>query len=235
MTSQKYIGNELELFQFATNWKSYFRSQIRAYIRGDVLEVGAGLGGTTRLLANADCRSWTCLEPDAALLSQIESIESELPLRPRCVLGTIDQLPADARFDCILYIDVMEHIGDDAAEFARAAGRLKPGGVLVILSPAHQFLYTNFDRVIGHHRRYTKPSLLRAAGNLLTLERLFYLDSFGIAASLSNTFLKQSMPRLWQIKVWDRCLVPCSRVFDPLLGRTVGKTIIGVWRRDGSA
>ena len=38
-----YIGNELELFKNATNWKKYFCSKIAEFIHGDVLEVGAGI------------------------------------------------------------------------------------------------------------------------------------------------------------------------------------------------
>ena len=48
-------------------------------------------------------------------------------------------LPAEAKFDAILYIDVLEHIEDDRAEMARAAARLKPGGALIVLAPAHPF------------------------------------------------------------------------------------------------
>jgi len=43
--------------------------------------------------------------------------------------------------------------------------------------------------------------------------------------------LQQSMPTPHQIRLWDRFLVPPSRVVDPLLGYRVGKTILGVWRR----
>ena len=39
-----YPGDELVLFQHATNWKKYFSRQIKPYIKGDVLEVGAGIG-----------------------------------------------------------------------------------------------------------------------------------------------------------------------------------------------
>ena len=46
-TGYEYQGDELALFQHATNWKGYFKQQIAPYFTGDVLEVGAGLGGTT--------------------------------------------------------------------------------------------------------------------------------------------------------------------------------------------
>ncbi len=48
----EYQGKELELFERAENWKRYFASFMSPYIRGDVLEVGAGIGGTTKVLCN---------------------------------------------------------------------------------------------------------------------------------------------------------------------------------------
>ncbi len=152
----RYAGSELELFEKARNWKAYWRAQIRGFIRGDVLEVGAGIGANTLTLAGLKYERWTCLEPDAALAARIA-----LPPggRHEPAVGTIDTLPAEAQFDAVLYIDVLEHIEDDRAELARAAARLKPGGALIVLAPAHPFLFTPFDAAIGHFRRYTHASL----------------------------------------------------------------------------
>src|SRR5262249_46525548 len=38
-----YIGDELDLFALAHRWKAYWISHIGRWVRGDVLEVGAGL------------------------------------------------------------------------------------------------------------------------------------------------------------------------------------------------
>ena len=67
-----YVGSELDLFSEAKNWKSYFRDQLSPYLGEDVLEVGAGLGGTTRVLCRGDERHWVCLEPDASLAARLE-------------------------------------------------------------------------------------------------------------------------------------------------------------------
>src|SRR5580704_2686712 len=130
----KYAGSELELFEKARNWKAYWRAQISGFVRGDVLEVGAGIGANTRTLAGLKYERWTCLEPDAALAARIE-----LPPggRHETAVGTLADLTAEAQFDAILYIDVLEHIEDDGGEMARAAARLKAGGALIVLAPAH--------------------------------------------------------------------------------------------------
>src|SRR3954454_13356083 len=155
MPDYQYVGAELDLFAAATNWKSYFRSRIDPYLGPEVLEVGAGFGGTTRLLCRGERARWVCLEPDAGLADRLsESVRSgSLPACCEPVVGTLESLPEGARFDTLLYIDVLEHIEDDRAELVAAAGRLKPGGHLVVLSPAHPWLFTPFDHALGHFRR----------------------------------------------------------------------------------
>lgn len=226
----KYAGSELKLFEKARNWKAYWRAEIREFVRGDVLEVGAGIGANTLTLAELDFRHWTCLEPDAALAAQVKLPPGE---RHEAATGTIDDLPDPAKFDTILYIDVLEHIEDDRGEMSRAAARLNPGGCVIVLSPAHPFLFTPFDTAIGHFRRYTRTSLREAAPATLHLEKLVYLDAAGMLASAANRMLLHSaMPTEKQILTWDRLLVPVSRIIDPLLAGRVGKSVLGIWRRE---
>ena len=217
------MGSELALFEKARNWKAYWRSVIAPFVRGAVLEAGAGIGANTRLLRELQHSRWTVLEPDAGLSAQIEGADEVLT-------GTLDDLPNEHRFDTILYIDVLEHIEDDRAELRHAAAHLNDGGHVIVLSPAHSFLFTPFDSAIGHFRRYTRESLRQAAPPELTLRKLIYLDSAGMLASLGNRLLlRRSMPTESQILAWDRLLVPLSRVLDPIFAGRVGKSVLGVW------
>lgn len=229
-----YSGEELDLFAAATHWKSYWRSHIAQFVRGNVLEVGAGVGTNTRLLHDEKVRRWVCLEPDPKLAERLREAIVSLPAGARCevVVGTLARLSQTDRFDSILFLDVLEHIEDDKAELARAADHLEPAGTLVVLTPAHPWLFSRFDEAIGHYRRYTKATLEKVAPKGLKLELLFYLDSVGLLASLANRFLLNSgKPTSGQITLWDRVLVPCSRWLDPLLRYSAGKSILGVWRK----
>lgn len=230
MTPYQYAGSELEIFEHAHNWKAYLRRSMQPYLSGSVLEVGAGLGANTRQFAALPFDRWTCLEPDQALLEQIEPGAPPLH-RHELITGDIRALDPARRFDAILYIDVLEHIEDDAGELRRVARHLSSGGALIVLSPAHPWLFTPFDTAIGHYRRYTKKSLLAAAPPHLRREKLIYLDAVGMLASIGNRLLlNRSMPTAAQIKTWDGVLVPCSRLLDPLLCGTVGKSVLGIWR-----
>jgi SAM-dependent methyltransferase len=236
MTEHKYVGSELTLFAEATRWKQYLRSQMAPYLGADVVEVGAGLGGTTRLLCTGRERRWVGLEPDRTLAEQLERAAREGTL-PACVeifVGTLGDLPAEALFDTLLYVDVLEHIEDDEGEMVRAATRLRPGGHVVVLSPAHQWLYSPFDAAIGHHRRYTRKSLAALTPESLEPVRLAYLDAVGLLASLGNRlFLRRSMPTPGHIAFWDRAMIPLSRRLDPLLAYSLGKAVLAVWRKKG--
>jgi SAM-dependent methyltransferase len=223
-----YLGSELELFARAYNWKEYVRSQIGHYLSG-VLEVGAGIGSNALLFVGGAHEEWLCLEPDPRLAVHI----SNSPTLTGCklVVGTVADLPVSETFDSILYMDPLEHIEDDRAELRESARRLKPGGRLVVLAPAHQWLYTPFDRSIGHYRRYNAALLRRISPPGVTLERLRYLDAAGILASLGNRILLSSpSPALRQVDAWDRFLVPRSRRLDPILRHRIGKSVFAVWR-----
>lgn len=228
-----YIGQELDLFAKATRWKSYLARQVEPFLGDRVLEVGAGIGGMTKFLNHGSPSCWMCLEPDSGLLARvIEQVESgDLPGNIQTCTH-MDQVETDA-WDTALYMDVLEHIEDDAGELQRVVQRLKSGGHLVVLSPAHPFLFTPFDESIGHYRRYTRTSLRSVTPAGATLVRLRYLDSVGFFASLANRLLlRQSMPTERQVLVWDRWMVPCSTWVDPLIAYGFGKSVLGIWRKD---
>ncbi len=237
----QYHGSELDVFRFATNWKRYYQRQIAPKIQGDVLEVGAGIGATTRTLCTGSERQWVCLEPDPGLAARIAEEHRRIPypIAPEVIVGTLETLEPSRTFDTLLYIDVLEHIEDDADEFRRAAERLKPGGSLIILCPAHGWLFSEFDHAIGHYRRYDKVMMTQLPKRGLQLNQLFYLDCFGVILSLLNRLIRRkgAPSSALPILFWDRLVIPCSRVFDAIIGYRFGKTIVGIWSKptDGSS
>ena len=197
MSNLSYQGSELELFEKAKNWKAYYHKLIKEYLGPEVLEVGAGLGSITRALCSPKQTRWLCLEPDQVLGKRLQSVISnhELPATCQVRIGLVADLKPEETFDTIIYIDVLEHIDNDREELKSSCAHLKPGGFLVALSPAHQWLYTSFDEAIGHHRRYNKKTLMAVVPDGLELMDMKYLDCVGATASLGNRFvLKRSSP-----------------------------------------
>lgn len=235
----KYGGAELELFSNAQNWKNYFISEIIPYIQGDVLEVGAGIGSNTDVFLKTPpmrekVKSWTCLEPDKTMADHIDNLirDGKLPKKTQVINGTISDTEGK-EYDSIIYIDVLEHIKEDAKEISSAAKRLKKNGHLVVLSPAHQWLFSPFDKAVGHHRRYSKKTLSSLKNADLNLVSTRYIDSAGMLLSFGNRLMLQSsMPTLRQIKFWDRYVIPTSKILDKIFLHSIGKSILGVWQKN---
>ena len=119
-----------------------------------------------------------------------------------------------------------------ARELQRAAGLLNDQGRVIVLAPAHSFLFSPFDHQIGHYRRYDRRGLRAACPAELTIERMAYLDSVGMLASLANRLLlSQATPTLGQIQFWDSVLVRMSRFVDPFVFHRIGKSILAVMRK----
>lgn len=230
--SFEYIGNELELFAAAKNWKGYIANLIKQYIKGDVLEAGAGIGSNTMVFFTPEVTSWLLLEPDKKFCTVLETLLAENHLPAKCFVFNGYSNELSNKFDTIIYIDVIEHIEDDKKEIDTATSLLKKGGKLIVLSPAHNFLMSPFDKAIGHFRRYSKKTIINTANENLAAVKIIYADSMGLVASLANKyFLKQQYPTKKQIHFWDTFIVPVSKIIDRILFYKAGKTIIAVWTK----
>jgi SAM-dependent methyltransferase len=74
--------------------------------------------------------------------------------------GVVDHLPlADASTAVVCLLDVIEHLVDPVAALREARRVLGPNGVVVVNVPAHRWLWSASDVVLGHHRRYTGAML----------------------------------------------------------------------------
>ncbi len=225
----QYSGGELPLMAQAVRWKSYVADLIRPYLGASVLEVGAGIGNNIPSLFAPPVSHWTALEPDATQAARITDPTV------RVVVGTLTAIEATERFDAIVYLDVLEHIEDDAQELRHAAARLAADGRLIVLSPAHPFLFSPMDAAVGHHRRYTAAGLRALTPEGCRLERLIMVDSVGFFASLANRLLlRTEQISAGQVRLWDGVMVPVSRVLDRVLFHGFGKSVLAVWSRSGA-
>lgn len=225
-----YIGSELDLFSHAKIWKYYWAQKIKPLIQGPVLEVGAGIGSNTSVLRKKD-EVWHQLEPDEKFYKQLKK-QNKILKNCEAFNGFLGNHPKKD-YQTIIYIDVLEHIMKDQDELKLAANKLNKQGILIVLSPAHQFLMSKFDRNIGHFRRYNKKMLRTICPEGMIIQNQFYLDSVGLLASAAAKFLVPSgNPTLNQILLWDRFMVQISRLLDPLLLFSLGKTVITVYKKN---
>ena len=78
-------------------------------------------------------------------------------------------------YDAVLALDVIEHIDDDHDAITKLGQIVRPGGWVIVSVPARPDLWTEFDEIQGHRRRYL-PETLKAAfeGGPLELDRFFW-------------------------------------------------------------
>lgn len=226
-----YTSDDLNLFKYAINWKTYFSNKIGGYISGDVLEVGPGIGSNTSFLFKKahKVNSWTLVEPEINFIRSLEETSNLLNCETNVINSTIDEI--NKAFDTIIYIDVLEHISDTIKEINNIKSKLKPNGHLIVLVPAYNFLFSEFDKAVGHQKRYNKGLLKSETIGLEQID-LYYLDSIGLFASIANKyFLKKAFPSKANILFWDRILIKFSIFFDKLFYFSFGKSLIGVFKQ----
>jgi hypothetical protein len=220
----KYVGEELEIFKNALNWRNYWSIFIHPHVKGKVLEVGSGIGTITEHLKSTNYSTWICLEPDFSLIPKPNEWQYR---NVHSLCGTSRIIKKIPHFDTVLFIDVIEHISDDAGELKRICETLKIGGSVIILAPAFNHIYSKFDKSVGHYRRYSKKDLSDILPNNLLIEKFVYIDSLGYFISIINKFIsRNSVPSFFHISFWDRILIPISIILDKLINYSFGKTVI---------
>lgn len=131
-----------------------------------------GAVGKGRTVLEIGCANGFLLEdivseyPETVLLGSdyalppLEQLAARLPTVPLVQLDLVRSNLPDNFCDAVVMLNVLEHIEDDAAALEQVHRMLNPGGTLVLEVPSSPSLYDNFDRLVGHFRRYTMGDLV---------------------------------------------------------------------------
>ncbi len=232
-----YEGRDLEVTACLDNYYTWILEWFRPHLGGHVVELGAGVGGVSeRLLTHVD--RLDLIEPSPNLVAELER-RFDGDERVTIIPGTLEQrlgeVPSASR-DVAVLVNVLEHIEDDRAALADLARILRPGGRLLVFVPALRFLFSDFDRLVGHHRRYRRGELsdkVAATGLEVTVSR--YLDILGIAPWwVFCTVGRSTRLDSGLAAAYDRFGVPLTRAIERMLTPPVGKNVLLVARRPES-
>lgn len=227
-------ADDLERLGTAKYFFDWVLDEFDPWLAGRVLEVGAGSGTITRKLHDRYRDSTiVSLEPAANMFEELASFAALSPrVDAHCM--TLTTYRPDEPFDAAVYLNVLEHIEDDAEELRLVARVLRPGGALLVFGPALEGLYSELDHKAGHYRRYTTTGLrdlVETAGfEVLSLR---YFDVLGVLPYwlvyrvLGHTNITGGS--LWG---YDRLVVPLSRLIQQAVPHPpLGKNVILVARR----
>ena len=218
---------DLELLREAVHYQRWVLSGLGPRPTGEVLEVGAGIGNYTRWLSQS-ADSVLALEPDRRMASSIE----RMGLRNVTVLpSTLEELAGnDRRFDCVVLINVLEHIDDDQAALKITHELLRPEGYVGILVPAHSILYGALDAAYGHRRRYSRhdvESRLKNAGFRVRYAR--YFNPIGaIGWFLVGRVSGRGQLSRTSVALAERVAVPSGRMLERFGHLPFGQSIVAV-------
>ncbi len=226
----KYPGKELEIFDKASFWRNYLFLLIKKYFGKKILEVGAGIGSFTNIYKNKKLQiNLTEIDNNNFEILKTKFSDSKEIKVEKKYTHQINE-----KFDTILYLSVLEHIEEDKKEINEAINKLDSNGHLIICVPAHNYMYSNFDREIGHFRRYEESFFKKLSFNNATLKKTFFIDSFGYLLYFFNKlmFSKEVYPSKLKVLVWDKIFIPLTYFLDFITFYKVGKNIICIFKKD---
>jgi len=212
-------------------YRAFQLSMIEPHCGPSVLEVGAGLGEFASQFHRLDRHVLTDVDPDA-----VAAMSERFADRPEVEARLLDLaqggIDLGKPVSTIVAINVLEHLADDTGALRALAGMAEPGGRIVLWVPAYMQLYGDFDRAVGHLRRYTPRTMtavIRNAGLGAELVRPVNLLG-GVAwwATVRRGVVGTPNPRL--VRAYDRFVVPVTRFVESRLRLPFGQSVLAVAR-----
>ena len=226
----RYSGWELNFFDNSKNFRDYQFFLIKKYLKNNLLEVGPGNGIMVDKYISKYFSNISLSEIDKNLnKTLVKKFKNKKNVKIyKKKIGEFKN-----KFNSIIYSDVIEHIKDDEKEIKIALKKLNKNGYLIIMVPAFQYLYSEYDRSIGHFRRYEKQFFVDfAKKNKIKCVKSIYFDSIGyfflVLSKLINTKNKKNVGL--GAFVWN-LFVPISRILDILIGYSFGKSVLCIYRK----
>src|ERR1041385_4328095 len=141
----------------AANYRQALLSEFGQFLRGEVVEVGAGIGQITEPLLRASAvKRVVAVEPDPDFCREHRAKFPQHEL----IEGTAKDLQSNQDWDAVLSVNVLEHIEDHEAELKLYATMLrKRQGHLCLFVPARPEIFSPIDKDFGHFRRYRRKQL----------------------------------------------------------------------------
>lgn len=220
----------LTIMTAARRYNDWMYDLIRPYLGKNVLEIGSGFGTFSEMMVKED-RQVTGLDINSVHVEEArqKNIGAEFVLHD--IASGVGPLPGKT-FDTVVSLHVFEHIPNDEAALKNAVSLLDDTGKVVIMVPAHPWVYGELDRMAGHQRRYTKQAargLLEHAG--LTIIHQQWLNPWSLPAMWWTSRIRRA-PQLSysSVQMYDR-LVPIFRTIERIFPMPIGQALFLVGQK----
>jgi glycosyltransferase involved in cell wall biosynthesis len=232
------LATTLDSLDGADNYTDWLYSMCEPYLGSSVLEVGAGHGDLTGRLLR-DGRQVTATDLSKRC---IELLEDRFGDHPEFDARSCDleELVGDSaqrgRYDSAVLVNVLEHIERDVHALSQVRELVRPGGHVLVFAPAFEGLYSEFDRKIGHHRRYRRARLVEVAHRAgLEIVGARYVNSVGaLAWWVYARQLRRTPTQRTNVALYDRLVVPTLRRIEERREPRFGQSVLLVARRPDS-
>jgi SAM-dependent methyltransferase len=231
---QDIIGSAtLSVIAKADKFNYWMYQEIKPYLKANVLEIGSGIGNISTFLLQEGYTT-TLSDYNNNYVQHLLSNFSGFPnfagaLRLDLQHPTFEQEYGSLhqKFDTIFLLNVIEHLKDDKKAVGFCKFMLKPGGHLVLLAPAYNFLYCPFDEHLGHYRRYSTKSLSKLfQDNGLQITKKKYFNLAGIAGwFIWGKLLKKQQLEQREMHFFNMA-VPLFKLADRLIFKKIGLSAI---------
>lgn len=231
----QYFGKDLEAMSFAKNYHRWILSEFAPYLGNAVAEVGAGVGSFSTLLLETNIASLMAFEPSHNMYPILQKT-LRADHRATAINGFFDGRMIEQPLDSVLYVNVLEHIEDDAAELTQAYAAIKPGGHLLVFVPALPCLYSQLDEDLGHFRRYLKQDLVELTQHAgFSILKAHYFDIAGIIPWYINFVLLKNSISSGGVSLYDRFVVPAMRFIETHITPPIGKNILLIAKKSSAS
>lgn len=229
----EYPGRDLEAMSFAVNYHRWILDDFRPFLGKRVVEVGAGTGSFSEMLIGERIERLTLVEPSGmfdVLSDGNISGEGDIEINFEQALFSqvCQKVAARDEPDSLIYVNVLEHVEDDAGELKLIRETLVPSGRCFIFVPALMSLYGKFDERIGHFRRYSKSEIeekCERAGFKILISK--YFDLAGIVPWwVKYRLLGSDTIGGGSVRLYDQIVVPITRFFESGIKPPIGKNIL---------
>ncbi len=228
-TNINYPGWELKFFDDSKNFRNYQLKLIKNYINGSIAEIGPG-NGANLVSYLFKPKTIDLYEPSKKLYL---GLRKKFKKQKKLKFINRKFSPIKNKYNSILYLDVLEHIKEDREELLKAFLSIKRGGFLIINVPAFPHLYSNFDKDVGHYKRYLQSDFKEIFKNInYDFCKMYYYDSVGYFLSLMSKIFIGNYKKNFEKKIrfWDSCIF-ISKILDKILLNKCGKSLLVIIKK----